>query len=105
MNTQVSIHHQDYPTEMRLLAEKTLKQLFRYCSDQVSLKARLEKEADEHRVEIVATVPHGPVLVADARAEGVRSALDEAFDRMARKLKRSREKLTIERRRPARSSG
>ena len=104
MNTQVSIHHHDYPAEIRSLAEEKLQQLFRFCSDRVSLRARLAREADEDRVEIVATVPRGPVLVADVRATGVRNALDEALDRMARKLKRSRDMKTLERRRPARSS-
>ncbi len=105
MQTQVSIHHHDYPSGMRDLVEGKLEELTRFCGNTVSMKARLEKHADEHRVEIVATVPRGPVLVADARAEGVRGALDEALDRMTRKLKRAREKGTIERRRAARGVG
>jgi len=105
LKTQVSIHHHDYPAELRELVEEKLEQLFRFCSDKVTFRARLEREADDHRVEIVATVPHGPVLVADVRAEGVRPALDEALDRMARKLKRAREKAVLERRRPGRSAG
>ncbi len=102
MKTQVSIHHHDYPAEMRELVEEKLEHLFRFCSDKVSLRARLQKQATDHRVEIVATVPHGPVLVADAHADGVRSALDEALDRMARKLKRTREKVVTRRRRVGR---
>jgi ribosomal subunit interface protein len=102
MQTQVSIHHHDYPSDLRDLVQSKLEELLRFCGNTVSMKARLEKEADEHRVEIVATVPPGLVLVADARAEGVRGALDEALDRMARKLKRAREKTTKERRRVAR---
>lgn len=104
MKTQVSILHHDYPSGMSALVEEKLQELFRFCSDKVSLKARLEKQADDHRVEIVATVPRGPVLVADVCASGVRPALDEALDRMARKLKRSREKVTKVRRRAARQS-
>lgn len=102
MKTQVSILHKDYPADMRALVESKLEQLFRFCGDKVSLEARLEREADDHRVEIVATIPRGPVLVADVRSSGIREALDEALDRMARKLKRSREKTTLERRRKAR---
>ncbi len=99
MNTEVSIHHHDYPSGMRLLVEEKMNGLVRFCSGVVSMKARLERQAGAHRVEIIASVPHGPVLVADARAEGVRGALDAALDRMARKLKRSRELQTRERRR------
>jgi len=105
MKTQVSIHHHDYPPGVRLLVEEKLKELIRFCSSTVSMTARLEKSAAEHRVEIVATVARGPVLVADARAEGLRGALDEALARMASKLKRVREKGTIERRRAVRGVG
>jgi len=105
MHTQVSIHHHDYPSGMRDLVAEKLQDLNRFCGTTVSMKARLEKQAEQHRVEIIATVPHGPVLVADARAEGVRGALDEALSRMTRKLKRAREKVTIERRRTARGVG
>ena len=99
MKTQVSILHHDYPPRVRDMVEEKLQALFRYCSDKVSMSARLEKEKGIHRVEIVATVPHGPVLVADARAEGLGGAIDEALTRMTRLLKRAREKRTIERRR------
>lgn len=102
MNTEVSIHHHDYPAGMRLLVEEKLNGLVRFCSGVVSMRARLEKQADAHRVEIIVTVPRGPVLVADARADGVRGALDEALDRMTRKLKRSRALKTRERRRGSR---
>ena len=99
MKTQVTILHHDYPPRVRDIVEGKLEELFRYCSDKVSMSARLEKERDIHRVEIVANVPHGPVLVADARAEGLGGAIDEALSRMTRLLKRSREKRTVERRR------
>lgn len=102
MKTQVTILHHDYPPRVRDIVEGKLQELFRYCSDKVSMTARLEKERDIHRVEIVANVPHGPVLVADARAEGLRGAIDEALGRMTRLLKQSREKRTVERRRPIR---
>ncbi|MFT7667628.1 MAG: ribosomal subunit interface protein [Planctomycetota bacterium] len=103
MSTQVSIHHNDYSSEIRTIAEEKLGNLFRFCSDKVSLKAHLERQAGGHRVEIVASVPHGPVLVSDVHAEGVMHALDEALSRMTRQLKRSRDKRTVERRRPSRT--
>ena len=100
MRTQVSILHHDYPSGVRELVEEKLQSLVRFASDKVSLRAMLERQKDQHRVEIVANVPHGPVLVADARAEGFGGALDEALDRMTRLLKRSRaRKTTLTRRR------
>ncbi len=102
MKTHVSSHHGDYSPGMRHLVEEKIGELVRFYNRATSMEARIEREADSHRVEIICTVPHGPVLVADARADGIRGALDEALSRMARKMKRSREKQTIERRRPGR---
>ena len=104
MKTQVSIHHHDYPSGMRFLVQEKLEELARFCNAVISMEARLEKQADTHRVEIIANVPHGPVLVADARAGAVRGALDEALARMARKLKRSRERQTTNRHRAGRQA-
>ena len=102
MKTHVSSHHGDYTSGIRNLVEEKISELGRFYNRATSMEARLEREADSHRVEIICTVPHGPVLVADARAEGLRGALDSALARMARKLKRSREKQTTGRRRASR---
>lgn len=102
MKTTVSILHGGYPAGVRDLVERKLQDLYRFCGGKVSLSARLEKEKDVHRVEIVASVPGGPVLVADARADGLRGALDEALSRITRVLKRAREKRTVGKRRSGR---
>jgi len=104
MKTQVSIHHNDYPSGMRNLVREKLEQISRYCRGTTKMEVHLERQADRHRVEIIADVPHGPVLVADARAAGLRGALDGALTRMARKLKQSREKQTTARRRGGRGA-
>lgn len=102
MKTHVSSHHGDYSAGMRNLVEEKIGELVRFYNRATSMEARLERDADTHRVELICTVPHGPVLVADARADGIRGALDSALSKMARKLKRSRAKQTTERRRPGR---
>lgn len=104
MRTEVSILHHDYPTSTRELVDGKLQELVRFASDKVSLRAMCERQRDTHRVEIIASVPHGPVLVADARADGFGGALEEALDRMTRMLKDSREKRTsVQRRRRGRA--
>jgi ribosome-associated translation inhibitor RaiA len=103
MRTEVSILHDGYPASARELVDGKLQDLFRFCSDKVSMSARLDRVKDIHRIEIVANVPHGPVLVVGANADRYRDALDEALSRMTRLLKKSREKRTIERRRGIRA--
>jgi len=102
MKTQVSILHHDYPPGVQALVHDKVEALSRFCSDKVSMNAVVGRDADTHRVELIASVPNGPVLVADAKAGALRGALDEALSRMARKLKRTREKRTTERRRAVR---
>lgn len=99
MRTQVSILHNDYPAGVREIVDSKLQNLFRFASEKVSVRAMLERQRGQHRVEIVASVPHGRVLVADARAGGFAGALDEAIERMARRLKQSRERRTSRTRR------
>ncbi|MCB9914400.1 MAG: HPF/RaiA family ribosome-associated protein [Planctomycetes bacterium] len=99
MRTQVSILHHDYPATVRAHVEERLQRLLRFADARVSLRARLERQRDEHRVELIATLPRGPVLVADARAEGFQGALEEALGRMTELLKRRQERRTRLRRR------
>ena len=99
MLTQVSILHHDYPSQVRDQVDEKLKHLTRFSERIVSLRALLERQREEHRVEIVASVGHGAVLVADARHLSFGPALDEALSRMEGLLKRHNQKLTQERRR------
>jgi ribosome-associated translation inhibitor RaiA len=59
----------------------------------------LERQADLHRVELVASVGRGAVLVVDARTDEFSSALEAAMSRMERLLKRHHDKLQDHRRR------
>ena len=104
MRTEVSILHNDYPVGLSELVEGKLRQLQRFAHEKVALRARLERQRDTHRVEIIATVPRGKVLVADARAQVVGGALDEALSRMARLLKSSRKRRVSRARRRRASS-
>lgn len=98
MKTEVAILHQDYPPGLRTYADSKLQPLERYYDRTFSLRATLERQHDEHRAELVASVGKGVVLVVDERAESIRAALDEAVDRMGRTLRRHKEKLTAKRR-------
>ncbi len=99
MKTEVSIPHHEYPAHVREDVAAKLQHLTKYYERTVSIRALLERHKEQHRVELVANVGHGVVLVVDAREEKIGTALDEALARMTRVLKRHKAKLTSERRR------
>jgi ribosomal subunit interface protein len=99
MQTRVSILHHDYPTTVRSMVDAKLQHLVKFYDRIVSVRAMLERQADLHRVELVAAVGHGAVLVVDARNDQFSPALDEAVSRMERLLKRHHDKFQDQRRR------
>lgn len=103
MNTQVAILHRDYPSEVRDNVERKLQQLGRFFGRAITVRANLERQHDGHRVELIANVGRGSVLVADFAHENFGAALDEAIARMERQLKKHHDKVTIERYRGGRS--
>jgi len=102
MKTLVSIPHHEYPSQVRELVEEKLQHMARFFDRIVSVRALLERQGDQHRVELVAGVGHGVTLVVDARGEGLEAALDESVNRMSRVLKRHKSKLTDRNRRSGR---
>ena len=105
MQTQVSILHQDYPAPVRDEIRTRLEHLIKFYDRIVTSRALVEKQRQDHRVEIVCNVGNGAVLVVDARGEVFSSALDRAFDRMTALLKRHNQKLIDLRRRSGRAAG
>jgi ribosomal subunit interface protein len=99
MQAQVSILHHDYPARAREQVEQKLQHLVKFYDRIVSMRALLERQHEEHRVEIVAHVARGAVLVVDARSTAFSSALEEAIQRMERLLKKQNDKRTSGRRR------
>ncbi len=99
MQTHVSILHHDYPTTVRSTVDTKLQHLVKFYDRIVSVRALLERQADLHRVELVAAVGHGAVLVVDSRNDEFSSALEEALSRMERLLKRHHDKFHERRRR------
>jgi ribosomal subunit interface protein len=104
MQTQVSILHHDYPSRVREQVEEKLQHLVKFYNRIVSVRALLERQHEEHRVELVANVGQGAVLVVDARDTAFGSALEEALGRMERLLKRHNHKHNDLRRRSGRSA-
>lgn len=99
MLTHVSILHHDYPALVRETVEEKLQHLAKFYDRIVSVRALLERAHEQHRVEIVASVGHGAVLVVDARDDAFSAALENALQRMERLLKRHHDKHAYSRRR------
>ena len=93
MKTEVAILHHEYPPTIRDHVVAKLQNLIRYFEGTMSVRAVLERQHDQHRVELVASVRRGVVLVVDARTDSITTALDEAIDRMGRVLTRHKDKL------------
>lgn len=102
MKTQVSILHHDYPSRYRNLVEERLAALERFHGHIVTMDARLEKDARDHHVELVANLGKNHVLVANVRRDAFKDALAEAVDRMGRQLRKHHDKARLE---PRRSHG
>jgi ribosomal subunit interface protein len=102
MQTQVSILHHDYPSPVRDLVESKLEHLVKFYERLVSVRATLERQHEAHRVELVAHVGQGAVLVFDARNATLGAAIDEALSGMESQLKKHNQKQTQERRRNGR---
>ena len=102
MQTQVRILHHDYPGRLRETVEGKLERLERFCSWIHVMRANLERQNELHRVELIANVGKGQVLVADVRGGSFLAVLDEAVDRMARQLRKHHDRVTIDRHRPRR---
>ena len=99
MKTLVSIPHHEYPANVRTSVEDKVQSLGKYYDRIVSLRAKLERETEVHKVELVANIGHGVTLVVDGRGALLDSALEEAVHRMGTVLSRHKEKLADRHRR------
>lgn len=98
MNVEVSIPHSSYPSTVRDTVMNRLEGLDRYFDRVQSIRAVLDLDHDQHRVELVANAPRGRVLVVDSKAPSLSQALDESIDRMGRALRKQKEKIVDARR-------
>jgi len=93
MKTEVVIPHNEYPAQVREHVLRKLDTLERFFEGTVSVRAVLERQHTDHRVELVANVRPGVVLVIDGTSDSMSVALDSAIERMGRVLARHKDKL------------
>jgi ribosomal subunit interface protein len=99
MKTLVSTPHHEYSADVREFVEGKIQSLAKFYDRIVSLRAKLERDTDDHRVELIANVGHGVTLVVDGRGRLLDGALEEAVERMTTVLARHKEKLADRHRR------
>ena len=85
MKTLVSIPHHEYHSQVREHVEEKLQHLARFFDRIISMRALLERQAEEHRVELVANVGQGVTLVVDARGDVVLLAVRLAVETRQRR--------------------
>jgi ribosomal subunit interface protein len=102
MKTEVAILHDEYPAKIRDHVLAKTQNLVKYYDGIVSVRAVLDRQQNDHRVELMANVRRGVVLVVDARGDSISTALDDAMERMSRVLSKHKDKLKDTARRKAR---
>jgi len=99
MNTEVSLLHAGYPSELREFVEEKLAGLTKFHERLRSVRAVLDRQREEYLVELVAKVDGDAPLIVEQRAGSPRAAVELGIERLARVLCRSREKSVDPRRR------
>ena len=92
MNTEVSLLHTGYTPDLRDFVEDKLSGLARFNGRLSSVRAVLDCQREVHSVELVAKVDGGPPFVVEQKAANPRAAVDLGTERLARALRRAREK-------------
>ncbi len=99
MKTQVSVARRAYPNSVRESVQAKLQLLAKYFERIESLRAVLEREREDHRVELIVHVGHGATLVVESKAASMDAALEDAILRMKSLLTRHKQRLVQRHRR------
>ena len=92
MNTEVSLLDSGYTPDLRDFVEDKLAGLERFHGRLSSIRAVLDRQRELHSVELVAKVDGDGPFVVEQVAETPRAAVDLGAERLARVLRRAREK-------------
>lgn len=103
MRTEVNVLRQVVSGPVRESVAERLRGLSRFHAGTLSVRAVLAREAAEQRVELVASLRRGAVVVVEGRAPDLPAALDDAFGRMGRVLARRKDRTRLGARRGARA--
>ena len=92
MKLDVVLLHNDYPSGLRTFVEEKLGGLSKFNERIVSIRAALEQQREQHRVELVAHVGGGATLVVESHGDEVHRVVGDAVSSLERSLRRKRER-------------
>lgn len=94
MRIEITERHCQVESDTRARAEKAVASLAKYSPRATLAEVIFTEESPGRVVELIVHVDGAENLVASAEATDFRAALDKVVDRMARRLRRQRKRLT-----------
>jgi putative sigma-54 modulation protein len=93
MRLQITTRHYDLPADLKSLTEERLTKLKRFFDQIIDVNLVLSTEKHRHHAEVtLRTVGHD--WVGTAEAGDMRTAIDDAVDRIEIQLKKHKDRLT-----------
>lgn len=92
MNVTISARHCSIPDTLRSATETRMRRLARYHARIAQIEVIFDGAHDSHSIEARAFIDGSPTAVAKTESTSFRFGLDEVADRLARQLKRRRER-------------
>lgn len=93
MDVRITSRHGELQDKEREYAEEKLESLTRYFKGTRSVEVVLDEGHQTRNAEIIAHMARGAPLVVSAEAGDVFAAIDRAYDKLERMLRRLKEKL------------
>lgn len=100
MNVTITCRHCTIPGSVRRRAGEGMRRLTRFNHRLTAAEVTFDEEAGQLRVEAVLQVERAAPVVARAEGTGSREVLDALLTRLARQLKRDRQRRSGRRPRP-----
>jgi len=92
MQTEITIRHMELSDNIKNYAIQEVEKLTQYWDRIVDAQIIFDKEGDDYMVEIVSRVP-GKTLTVNTATDDVIKSVDDAVNKMRRRLKKYKGKL------------
>jgi putative sigma-54 modulation protein len=93
MNIQISSKHLDLTPAIESYINKKVDKFTRFFDRILQVDVIIDKEKNDHTIEIITDVEHHDAFVANAHHEDLYACIDQGIDRSVRQLKDHKSKL------------
>ena len=93
MEIQITSRHSKASQTLQDTITTELQRMEKFLDKITSCHVILDSEHDDKKVEITITAGGHPAIIANARAENLGKAIDEALEKIERQLKKLNEKI------------